>query len=87
MDDRFCWLSIVNVLKHFLLETLSVSILKQYRAEVVTLISHNIGEPDYNNPAESLNDDDVDHFFGWASMKLKIKYKKGNLSSNNMKIV
>lgn len=47
------------------------AIIKEYRAEVLTFASHNIIEQKKSTHVESIDDDNVNRFFGWAVMKLK----------------
>ena len=42
IDNRCCLLCIVNIMKYFVSDTLPNSIIKQYRAEVLTFTGSNV---------------------------------------------
>ena len=78
---RCFFLCIVNVIKHLLLERVLSTIIKEYREEVLTFTKRIPGSKSTPTLHDSINDDDVNIFFGWAVMKLKIKLKEQRTSS------
>ena len=85
--NRCCFLCIVNIMKHFLLETILPTIIKQYRVEVLTFTRSSVYTHISTPTEEPLNDKDVNLFFGWAVMKLKKKYQRQMLTSIQTEII
>ena len=79
-DNKCCQLVIVNVLKYVFINTRLKRVLEEYNHTVLPTFNAQ-GEEKYTT-LTTMNDDDVNRYFGWALIKTK-KYHKQQIASVN----